>query len=141
MTRDAYRTTPSPWRLTVDQPARLVGCSVERIGELHTLGLLALPRLIDGVACYGPNHVRRLRFVAESQSLGASMSTLARTIAYLEGEVPGSSDAQALLAEHLARLNAAIARGQSSDRVRKAMEVRRRLLRVLRDREAQHAFS
>jgi LuxR family maltose regulon positive regulatory protein len=74
-------------RLTVDELARAVGCSVRNVRALQSAGILPGPELRGRTGYYGEEHVRRLVAVQQLQAEGFSLAALRVLLrAYDEGD-------------------------------------------------------
>src|ERR671921_899140 len=67
-------------RLTIEQLAAESGMTVRNIRSHRARGLLQAPEVRDRVGYYGPEHVTRLRLIAELQSEGFNLKGIERLL-------------------------------------------------------------
>lgn len=66
--------------MTIDELARLSGCTTRNVRNYQTLGLLPPPTLVGRVGHYGQNHLDRLRLIAHVQGQGFSLAATRRLL-------------------------------------------------------------
>ena len=67
--------------LTIDELAREAGLTVRNVRSHHTRGLLPPPEVRGRTAFYGPEHVERLKLIAQLQDEGLKLAGIKRLLA------------------------------------------------------------
>ena len=103
--------------MTIAKLGAAAGVGVETVRYYQRRGLLSVPARAGAVRRYGPEDVRRLRFVRRAQAAGFSLDEIGELIAL------GSQDDRARVREMAAdRLTALDARIAELERARAALE-------------------
>lgn len=106
-------TTAKPRRdapLKIGRLARETGTSVETIRYYERIGLLArAPRTDGGFRLYGPDDVRRLRFVRRARELGFSLVGVRELIGLADDPVRPCDEVDAMARAHLSDVSKKIA--------------------------------
>src|SRR3954452_23540533 len=66
--------------LTIDELARETGLTVRNVRSHHARGLLPPPEVRGRTGFYGPEHVQRLRLIAQLQSEGLKLDGIKRLL-------------------------------------------------------------
>src|SRR5881227_2844172 len=77
----------SPNRLTIEALAHETGLSVRNLRSHQARGLLPPPEVRGRVGYYGPEHVERLRLIAELQAQGLHLKAVKQLLEDTEGTV------------------------------------------------------
>jgi MerR family transcriptional regulator, mercuric resistance operon regulatory protein len=99
-------------QLTIARLGAAAGVGVETVRYYQRRGLLAVPPSLGAVRRYGPEDVRRLRFIRRAQAAGFTLETIGELLA-----LDRSGDrarVRALAGERLAALDARIAELEAS---------------------------
>src|SRR5213076_2918063 len=74
------RFTAVPDEMTIDELARESGMTVRNIRAYQSRGLLPPPEVRARTGFYGPDHVSRLRLIAEMRAEGMNLRTIKRVL-------------------------------------------------------------
>src|SRR3954447_13905893 len=74
------RLAAMPEELTIDELARATGMTVRNIRAYQSRGLLPPPEVRARTGFYGPDHVSRLRLIAEMRAEGMNLRTIKRVL-------------------------------------------------------------
>ncbi|WP_018234688.1 MerR family DNA-binding protein [Ensifer sp. BR816] len=95
-----------PQELTIGKLAAAGGVGVETVRFYQRKALLATPKRLDGVRRYGPEALRRLRFIKRAQTAGFTLEEIRELLALDAGE--NRSAARDLARKRLDQLEARI---------------------------------
>ncbi len=98
--------------MTIARLAEAAGVGVETVRYYQRRGLLAVPPSAGAVRRYGPEELRRLRFVRRAQAAGFTLDEIAELLALDRTE--DRARVRALAADRLAALDAKIAELEQS---------------------------
>lgn len=91
--------------------SRDTGVKVPTIRFYEQIGLLpAPPRTDSNRRTYGPEHVKRLRFIRHARDLGFEVNAVRQLLALADRPERPCGDADAIAREHLAEIDSKIAR-------------------------------
>src|SRR4051794_34457474 len=74
------RLAPVTEELTIDELARATGMTVRNVRAYQSRGLLPAPEVRARTGFYGPEHVNRLRLIAEMRAQGMNLRTIKRVL-------------------------------------------------------------
>lgn len=102
------------------QLARLTGCNVETVRYYEKIGLLPPPdRSPAGYRLYGPEHVRRLRFVMRARELGFPVDEVRGLLGLEDGRPQSCAEVKTRTEKHLRDVRARI---RDLERIRRVLE-------------------
>ncbi|WP_037390156.1 MerR family transcriptional regulator [Sinorhizobium americanum] len=110
----------APQEFTIGKLAAAGGVGVETIRFYQRRGLLSTPKRSEGVRRYGPDDVRRLRFIKHAQMAGFTLEEIRELLALDAGD--NRSAARDLAKKRLEQLDNRIAE------LRRAQEALQRLI-------------
>lgn len=98
-------------RLTIGALARETGVKVPTIRYYEDIGLLPVPdRAENNRRTYGPDTVRRLRFLRHARELGFEVEAIRQLLSVADNPHRPCADADAIACAHLAEIESKIAR-------------------------------
>lgn len=97
--------------LTISRLAAITEVGVETVRFYQRRGLLETPQNTGGYRVYGPDHVQRIRFIRQAQSLGFSLGDIAGLL--LLDEEKDHQIARALAREKIADIETRVGQLQS----------------------------
>ena len=91
--------------MKIGELAAEAGCDVQTVRYYEREGLLDAPeRDGSGYRRYGAHHLARLQFVRHCRTLDIPLAEIRQLIALAQAPAPASHEADALLDEHIARV-------------------------------------
>jgi MerR family redox-sensitive transcriptional activator SoxR len=98
--------------LSIGEVARRAGIQASAIRYYESVGLLPLPKRVNGRRCYDPSVLQRLGLIQLARRAGFRISEL--QVLFTEpGDAPASTRWQALVTEKVAEMEALIERAQT----------------------------
>lgn len=108
-------------RLTIGELAKETGTKVVTVRYYEQAGLLPVPpRTAANYRAYGPDHLRRLRFIRRCRDLGFTLDQVRDLLRMSSQEDQPCAEVNRISAEHLTEIE-----GKIADLTRLAKELRR----------------
>ena len=112
-------------RLSIGKLAEQSGVNIETIRYYEKVGVMPAPdRTASGYRVYGPNHVKRLRFVRRGRELGFRLDELRGLLRLVDGHNYTCAELRTLTLDHVAEIRSKIRDLRRLERIMAEMAAR-----------------
>jgi|CXWL01.1.fsa_nt_gi MerR family redox-sensitive transcriptional activator SoxR len=103
--------------LTISEVARMAGIQPSALRYYESIGLIQLPRRINGKRLYGPEAIQRLALVQLAQQAGFTIAEIQTLFNGFAPDTPPAARWRTLACQKVVELDASIARAQRMKQV------------------------